>query len=168
MKLNITPLLNGEVNVLPFEYSKTPEQNCYSDITFREPVAIKGKVTNRSGYMTLELSVSGEYETSCARCMTALHKELNAAIEKEVALKETLQNEDTDDYIVCTDSQLDLDEVLSELMYLELPSKLLCREDCKGLCPKCGKDLNYESCDCVIKEPDPRWAVLKNYFSENK
>lgn len=168
MKLNITPLLNGEVNVLSFEYSQTPEQNCYSDITFKEPVDIKVKVTNQSGYMTLEFSVFGKYETSCARCMTAIQKELSSSIKKEIALKETLQNEDNDDYIICTDSQLELDEVLSELMYLELPSKLLCREDCKGLCPKCGADLNYTSCGCVVKEPDPRWAVLKNYFSENK
>ena len=48
---------------------------------------------------------------------------------------------------------------------LELPTKVLCKEDCKGLCPKCGKDLNLGSCDCKTKDIDPRWQALSDLFS---
>ena len=64
-----------------------------------------------------------------------------------------------DDYIVLPDLVLDLDALAEEDVVLNLPSKVLCKDDCKGLCPQCGKNLNDGPCDC--KEPvDPRLAGL--------
>jgi len=50
---------------------------------------------------------------------------------------------------------------MREQFYLALPMKPLCREDCKGLCPRCGEDLNVKGCGCVIETADPRWEALK-------
>ena len=57
---------------------------------------------------------------------------------------------------------IQLEDVLKEQVLLALPAKMLCREDCKGLCPQCGKNLNLESCDCVNTMPDVRWAALED------
>ena len=54
-----------------------------------------------------------------------------------------------------------LEDVLKEQILLSLPAKLVCREDCKGLCPQCGRNLNVESCNCVSARTDPRWADLE-------
>jgi len=57
---------------------------------------------------------------------------------------------------------IQLEEVLKEQVLLALPAKMLCREDCKGLCPQCGKNLNQASCKCEVKVSDPRWAALES------
>jgi len=54
-----------------------------------------------------------------------------------------------------------LEDVLREQVLLALPLKITCREDCKGLCPHCGKNLNQEQCSCMVPAEDPRWAALK-------
>jgi uncharacterized protein len=58
---------------------------------------------------------------------------------------------------------LDLGDVLREQLVLALPYKVVCREDCKGLCPHCGKDLNAGPCDCKPQTAEPRWDALKNF-----
>jgi len=55
-----------------------------------------------------------------------------------------------------------LEDVLKEQILLALPVKQVCRADCKGLCPLCGKNLNAESCDCEVSMPDPRWSALED------
>jgi uncharacterized protein len=63
------------------------------------------------------------------------------------------------DFAVYENEQIDIDEMVLEQLELELPSRVLCSEDCRGLCPQCGADLNVEQCDC--KAPiDPRWQAL--------
>ena len=58
-----------------------------------------------------------------------------------------------------------LEDVLREQLLLALPLKVTCREDCNGLCPQCGKNLNQEQCSCSIEVEDPRWAALKDVRS---
>lgn len=73
-----------------------------------------------------------------------------------------MEEEDNDDYILVDESfKLDLDELLRSDILLELPYKYLCREDCKGLCPSCGKNLNEGPCSCNLHQVDPRLEVLK-------
>jgi uncharacterized protein len=63
---------------------------------------------------------------------------------------------------------LDLEELLREQVMLNAQMKPLCSETCKGLCPKCGRDLNTGSCSCVQKETDPRLEVLKKLLDKGK
>ena len=64
------------------------------------------------------------------------------------------------------DDQIDLSELMREQFYLALPMKPLCREDCKGLCPQCGTNLNTGTCDCAPAWDDPRLAPLKQLKRE--
>ena len=67
-------------------------------------------------------------------------------------------------FLLLQDGLLDIGEYVRTAVILELPSRFLCREECKGLCPKCGADLNAATCSCGDKEPDPRWDALKAFF----
>ena len=64
--------------------------------------------------------------------------------------------------------ELDVDEPLREELLLGFPLRLLCSEDCEGLCPKCGRPKREGDCGCVLKEIDPRLAVLKNFFDKDQ
>ena len=77
----------------------------------------------------------------------------------EHGLVSSLNDEENDDYILVEDMRLDIEELTSEDSYLALPGKILCKDDCKGVCMTCGADLNDGPCGCE-KEIDPRWAGL--------
>jgi uncharacterized protein len=77
-------------------------------------------------------------------------------------------NSDEDNYFVVDPSSgfLQIDNMVRESILLTLPLKPLCREDCKGLCPICGIDLNKSVCSCVKRETDPRWEKLKGLLDK--
>lgn len=76
-----------------------------------------------------------------------------------------VNDEDNDDYIIIEDMKLDIAELTLEDIYLALPSKFLCSDDCKGVCPSCGVNLNTGSCSCK-KEVDPRLEALLDLLND--
>jgi uncharacterized protein len=72
-----------------------------------------------------------------------------------------VEEADLDEQLVEGD-EVDLTEIIREQILLNLPEQVLCKEDCKGLCPQCGANRNLIDCDCGEDEIDPRWAALKN------
>ena len=111
--------------------------------------------------MVLTAKASVKYVTACARCLKELHGESEIDFVRTVAL--SLETDDGEDeyVLVGENSSLSIDEALTEEMILSLPTRSLCKDDCKGLCPKCGADKNVRECGCVLSAPDPRWNVLK-------
>lgn len=93
----------------------------------------------------------------CDRCLKQFRQEYTMHFEHILVQK---LNSDNDDYLVCADGVLDLEDTVRTDVLLELPGKVLCSEDCKGLCCQCGKNLNEGSCTCEKKQIDPRLAVL--------
>ena len=164
MVLDMTSILNGEVTVLNFDFSYVPEEDgelrtVLWDIEFIEPISVKGFVKNMAGYMTLEATAKVKYRTPCARCAEPVEKEADVEVKKDIASSNG--SHDNDDYIFIEDRKLDIVPPVEEQIMLEMPSKTLCREDCLGLCPKCGKNLNEGKCGCVTKTTDPRLEILK-------
>ena len=120
-------------------------------------------------------SYKGEFETPCARCLEPVDQSLNGefdlifrplgvdanASERAIGPSET-------EIGYYQDGGLLLEDVLREQVLLSLPARTLCREDCKGLCPRCGQNLNTESCTCVTAPADPRWAALSDLASRIK
>ena len=182
MKLDLRPLLAEEIRVLsvdfsldpPVEDNENPMSNLYG-VGFPAPLHVCGEITNTAGYMRMALEASVPYTATCARCLQPVSDTFSFRFEKTVAPAKQVENtpeEDKDDYAVIYDGFLDVDEQLLEMLELEFPSKLLCREDCAGLCPTCGKDLNDGPCGCdAKKEDDPRLAplrdLLKRYQSDD-
>jgi uncharacterized protein len=129
---------------------------------------VKGEIVNTAGYMRMCLNLSLDYVAPCARCLTDVPGNFTFSLEKTVAprnLLEGLGEDALDEYAIVEDGFLDMDDELLELLEMEFPRRVLCREDCKGLCPQCGKDLNEGPCDCR-EELDPRLAPLQKILEE--
>lgn len=129
----------------------------------RKPVRVKGTVTSSAGVVTLRAVAAYMFDGVCDRCMTALHREESLPIEH--VLVTSLNREDADDLILVENAQLPLDELVEADLILHLPLKNLCKEDCRGLCPTCGKNLNEGLCGCKSNTADPRLAVLGQLLS---
>ena len=168
MIIDINPILKGEKTEIDIEYLLTINEEL-SDVVFPKGFSVKGNVKDMAGYITLNLIADIFYETSCARCLTPISKTKEIVFTKTVVSEDMeVQNEDNDDYIYSKDGYIDVDETLIEQIMLELPLRHLCKEDCKGLCPKCGTDLNLNECNCDTHEPDPRFDVLRKLLENKK
>lgn len=128
------------------------------------PVIVEGVVRNRAELLSLDLTASTTLDAVCDRCGKAFLQDKTVSC--NYILAEELQNEDSDEIVLLEDGQVDAGELARETFILEMDTKTLCSEDCKGLCPRCGADLNLGPCSCK-KETDPRLAVLAKLL-ENK
>lgn len=178
MKLDLRPLLAENIRVLPVDFSLLPPDGGTEDVApnlygvhFPSELRVVGEITNTAGYMRMSLSATIPYVASCARCLDEVTGTFSFRFEKTVAPAKQLTGiaeEDADDYAIVEDGFLDVDEQLLEMLTLEFPAKLLCREDCRGLCPQCGKSLNEGTCSCTTKETDPRLAPLAALLEKYK
>jgi uncharacterized protein len=172
MVLDLRKLLSGECGRIDIDYALTLDGAAdmgRSDVTFPESASVKGCITNDAGYMPLSLNVGVDYVGSCARCLKDVKGHFDFTYERTVTAKGTLENveeDDTDDYLIVRDGKLDIDAQLCEELQMLFPYRLLCSEDCRGLCTKCGKDLNEGDCGCDFKEIDPRFEVLRQLLIE--
>lgn len=121
------------------------------------PVLVVGQVRNIAGMLRLQLKVDTTLACVCDRCGTTFDKPFHLSL--EYLLAEELEDEENDDILLLEGGTIDLSELVREAFILNMDTKTLCREDCKGLCPGCGANLNYETCRCK-KEIDPRLAAL--------
>ena len=165
MILDMLPILSGALQQIDFDFSFRPSEDSllvtvYSDVDFTDPITVTGYVKNMAGYMVLSADVKVSYSTVCARCVEPVSNILEISFEKDIASSGDV-SEDNDDYIIIEDKKFDMLPVVEEEIMLEMPSRTLCKEDCLGLCQKCGKNLNEGDCDCDKKEVDPRLAILK-------
>lgn len=100
-------------------------------------------------------AVASHWHAECRRCLRPIDGEVHAAVH------ELYQREITaEDAFPIIGEQLDLGEMVREVLLIDAPVAPLCRADCAGLCPTCGRDLNEGACDCTPAPTDPRWAVL--------
>ena len=136
------------------------EYQLFSGKPFQMPVTVKGFAENRAEIVSLNMDCSFTMQLNCDRCLNAFEREFRYHFSHTLVQKLCTENDDMDDYIVVDGDQLDLDELVLSDILLSLPTKILCHEDCKGLCPVCGKDLNIGSCECKKKQVDPRLEKL--------
>lgn len=135
-----------------------------AEMKLSSPVSGKVTVTNHAGMVVCEAEVSFEGRIFCDRCCEPFDRSF--AYRFSHILVVTPSEGEDDDYIEAPDYMLDTDALLRDDILLELPSKFLCKDSCKGLCPKCGKNLNEGECSCNRKEPDPRLAALSALLEE--
>ena len=139
-----------------------------SDYRFGEPLSVKGGVSNTGGALTLRAEISGVMTTQCARCMKDIDVPICFTISETLMRSDDEETvPDDEDVIVFEGNTVLLDEIIENNFIMNLSPRYLCREDCKGLCPKCGKDLNEGICGCEDDEIDPRWAALADMIKED-
>lgn len=169
MVLDLRELIAGAVREVPFAYEQALEGAGAKDLSDDLQSGVlhaSGKAENHAGYLQLNGEIALEGMFRCARCCKTFSRTLRFPMAYQLA--ESLAGEDMEEYLLLEDGQLDLSDVVNSQLLLELPYRFLCKEDCKGLCPKCGCDWNVASCACDLREKDPRWAVLNGFFDEEE
>ena len=163
MKLDLRKIMDNPGSSLPFEYELPTERLDFPSVRqyVKKPYAA-GCIYNEAGVLQLKGNIHAEMCCVCDRCGCDFRyvkdTQLNAAIVEED------DGENPENFVLEGD-EIDLDDVLSTCFILDMDTKLLCKEDCKGLCPKCGKNLNLGPCGCQ-KEIDPRFAVLEQLLDK--
>ncbi len=132
---------------------------------FVSPVEISAKIVNRSNIVTINYTTQFTMKYLCDRCLSEQTKTWKMCFEH--ILVHRLFGDNTDEYILVEGYMLNLSELVESDILLELPTKMLCKDDCKGLCQNCGKDLNEGECNCNLEYVNPKFAALKDLFSEN-
>jgi len=170
MVLDVGALLRGEKNRITFDYMLAPIP--MDRVKFQDDAHVIGEITDSAGYMQLSARAYLSYEAECDRCLDSVKSEFVLEFERVVADEGTLTEEqiedNVDEYVIVENGMLDIDEQLAEALLLDFPRKILCSDDCPGLCPKCGKSLKYGDCGCPKKEIDPRLAVLAQLLNKEE
>lgn len=166
MLLGLSKIIDCPGQSIPFSVSVDLSDLCYGvSYPVSEPVLARGTVRNTAGVLMMEGQVRTTIHGICDRCAGSFDREVTFPI--DVVLVTELANEENEDEWVfpLEGDSADLDDIVRTVFVLNLDSKLLCKEDCKGLCPKCGKNLNDGPCNCQ-KELDPRFAALKQLLEK--
>ena len=158
MNIQLEQIFNIDGSKKEFDFIFKPDYSLSDDISLDAPgIAVSGKIENNTGIVSLSAKAEFSATVVCSRCAEEFKKDFSVDIEHLLA--KSLENEENDDYIVVENGSLDLATLISEDIIFSLPLRFLCDEECKGLCSKCGKNLNDGPCDCK-KDVDPRMAAL--------
>ena len=168
MLLSVREIINTPGKKISFQFSmdlSSVEFGGYCPVA--EPVVVTGEVRNMAGVLVLTATAETVLHTFCDRCGKALIRPKTVSFEHMLAQK--LENEDNadDEIILLQDGEVDVEDLARTAFILEMDTKTLCSEDCKGLCPICGADLNEGPCGCK-KEVDPRLAVLAKLLQQDE
>ena len=178
----ITPLL---LEKEPLELDeKLPALDYAPDVRQTGALAVNGRAELLAEHrgpreivqdIRLRAKYSGDFEVLCARCVDPVPQHIEGefdllfrptGIDGEQGERSISEAETEIGYY--EESGLVLEDVVREQVLLSLPGRTLCREDCKGLCPRCGQNLNQGSCDCEDRTVDPRWNALADLASRMK
>lgn len=166
MLLGLSQIIDRPGASVPFSVSVDLSDLCYGvSYPVSEPVLAEGNVRNTAGVLMMQGSIATTIHGICDRCASEFHRKVEFPI--DVVLVTKLESEENEDEWVfpLEGDSADLDDIVRTVFVLNLDSKLLCKEDCKGLCPQCGKNLNDGPCNCR-KELDPRFAALKQLLEK--
>ena len=158
MILDVKRIVNTPGGGIPFEFSED-----FSDVDFGgvcpavRPVLVVGQVRNIAGMLRLQMELTTTLSSVCDRCGAPFDRDFRQSF--ECMLASELEDEENYEILLLENDTVDLSELARETLILNMPTKTLCREDCRGLCSGCGVDLNYEECRCK-KEVDPRLQSL--------
>ena len=165
MRLSIKELLRGD-GAIPFSCELDPAGLDYPSILrYESPLRAQGSVRSSAGLLTLTGEVRVSLRCICDRCGREYSRESVEALDTVLAAEH--EDEEDPDVFLVQDDQVDLDEIVTTAFVLGLDSKTLCRPDCKGVCPRCGHNLNDGPCACR-PEADSPFAVLGQLLSSDE
>ena len=157
-----------------FEFTSQPDLE-EETIRLTKPAEVAGKLKKGIAQVDVTGEIKGETEVDCSRCLSPFALKLDIPFKVSYVSEEhytkdaeaEIRNEDLE-IAIYENEEINLDELVREQILLNLPTQILCREDCKGLCQQCGANKNVKSCDCETKEIDPRWSALKDLKRNTK
>ena len=163
MRLDLREIILVPGSQVPFDCELETERLDFPAVkAYRAEPRAQGRVYNEAGVLHLEGELTAEMTCYCDRCGAEFDSIKETPLDAVIVEEE---NEEFPEYFVLEGNEIDLDEILSTCLILDMETKFLCSEDCKGLCSRCGKNLNLGPCGCR-KEPDPRFAVLEQLLDK--
>ena len=164
MSINLRELIRTPGARLPFRHELCCERLSFpAVVSYTEPPVGEGVIANGADLLTLRGSIHAVMRCVCDRCAREFAKTVDLPL--DVRLATELEDEEDPDYFLLNGDELDIDDLLESAFILGMEPQILCREDCKGLCPRCGADLNDGECGCRA-ESDPRLAVLEQLLDD--
>lgn len=165
MIINVSDILRINGASLDVEFSEKIEdvEAGYNGFAFDSPVSFKGKLTNVKGVLRLSGHAAIQYKVKCYRCLKDLECTMNFDLNERFVNSDNLTDDDAYSY---NGKYVDTDKALKDNIILNLPMKHVCDVSCKGLCPKCGTNLNEKECNCKEDYINPRMEALKNFFND--
>lgn len=163
MRLDLRKIIDNPGSSLSFDFAVDTEFLDFDSVLeYISAPRAEGRVYNEAGVLRLEGGVRAGMKCVCDRCCESFEREKLTRV--DVVLTEEDREEELDLFIL-DNCAVDLQDVMSTCFILDMDSKTLCDEDCKGLCPDCGKNLNQGPCGCT-KPRDPRFAVLEQLLDK--
>ena len=163
MKLDLREILDTPGARLPFRRELSTDRLGFDSVLeYTGPVLASGEIVNTAGVLTAYGEIAADMRCVCDRC----GREFPMSRRVDVAAPIVPETEEGDgEAFALEGDSLDIDDLLETVFILDMPTKLLCKPDCRGLCPKCGKNLNDGDCGCR-PDIDPRFAVLEQLLDK--
>lgn len=167
-KIELDKLISKESD---FAFKYEPDELDLSDDEVRlvGPLELNGKLRRSDSQLKLEGSLRAQTEVVCDRCLKAVIVKIDTEFAVEYISSdfydaaETLElHEDDLALSIYEGNKIDVDDLAREQLYLALPTRILCDDNCLGLCPVCSANKNDVKCSCETEEIDPRWTALKD------
>ncbi len=170
--------MNGNLTVMEIDLGRVETRSTFSfDGTFPLPTpeggeatcaaAVEAEVARAGSRYDVTVGVTGEIRAECHRCLAAFAMPVETRFAfvldrgERGPAPEGMEEEDLVTIPAVGETRYDIFPRVREALILEIPIKLLCEEGCKGVCPKCGANLNVEECSCGSAPADPRWSALR-------
>lgn len=170
MLINLTDVLRKEgmrmTREIPLEMKRFEDGMGSYEILSASPVML---ILSNAGPDRAKIggNVKLNFKTSCDRCLEETVTDLELSFERTAATPGT-EDEEAEGPELTGDCGLDVEAFIHNEILINWPTKILCREDCRGICPVCGRNLNSGECGCDTFVPDPRMAVIQDIFNKNK
>jgi uncharacterized protein len=160
LKIRVSGLSNG---IHEYDFTADPAE-IHLDTHFTDPVKVHAVLDKTPGQLYLKAEIQTEGHFVCDRCVETFTQPVFASYNVFFVFQEPASGsrEPEEVQVISPDTvHVDLTEDVRQMVTLSVPLKLLCKEECKGLCPHCGANRNERSCDCKEEQTDPRWEGLQ-------
>jgi DUF177 domain-containing protein len=166
MDINLSKIFYKDKKVYYFEGELDEESlhNITEEFKIIGPVVYKGEIYKMQGEYLINVDIKYTYSTQCDRCLKYITKKANTTLSGKLIEEDVDELTEDENLIYYENGFLDLNNYISMEIISSLPMKSLCDEECKGICQRCGKDLNDGECNCEDEDIDPRFEKLKNFL----
>ena len=164
MLVNIEKLKSTKMAKATIDFTEQiqPDHRNYPELIPAGELSFHGQIENTGNYLQLTGKASLPLTLTCGRCLKQFEKTVEAEIVESYTNKPELAEQDLEDEITLfAGDEIDIMPAILKAIFFELPMHVLCQEDCQGLCPVCGADLNHGDCDCDRDDVDIRLLDLK-------
>ena len=165
MRLNLREIIEVPGGKVPFDCDISSDNLDFDSVAgYESPLHASGLVFNEAGVLHLQGEVTADMLCICDRCGEEFESVKTTRLDAVIAEEESDENPEL---FILDGDEIDLDDIVSSCFILDMETKFLCSEDCKGICSGCGVNLNYGTCQCR-KQTDPRFAVLEQLLDKEQ